>query len=195
MESIKKIISILFSKGFNFLRLWGSFRHKLRIRQAHKVFLKLKQISNENTNYEPIIIAYLRKIHPSVFEELVLTTFEKSGVVVIRNKYYSGDGGIDGRIHYKHYGVLPVQCKRYGKHINKQDVIEFNSKLTNNKFGLFAHTGKTGGGSKDEINQSNKLILMSGFVLARLLAGQTCPKQFLEQNIYYKSVNKKKQNN
>ncbi len=187
MDSFKKTITILFSKTFNFFRLWGSFRHKLRIRQAHKVFFKLKEISSNNQNYEPIIIAYLRKIHPSVFEELVLTTFERAGVVVIRNKYYSGDGGIDGRIHYKNYGVMPVQCKRYAKHINKQDVIEFNGKLSKNKFGLFVHTGKTGGGSKDEINQSSKLILMSGFVLARLLAGQTCPKEFLDKSIYYKN--------
>nr|WP_306670548.1 restriction endonuclease [Acidithiobacillus ferrooxidans] len=43
-------------------------------------------------------IAYLRKIDPLVFEELVLDAFQKEGWLVQRSTRYSGDGGIDGRI-------------------------------------------------------------------------------------------------
>lgn len=43
-------------------------------------------------------IAYLRKIDPFVFEELLLEGFERRGFEVIRNRRYTGDGGIDGRV-------------------------------------------------------------------------------------------------
>ena len=42
-------------------------------------------------------IAYLRKIDPFTFEELLLEGFESHGFRTIRNKRHTGDGGIDGR--------------------------------------------------------------------------------------------------
>ncbi len=39
-------------------------------------------------------IAYLRKIDPFVFEELLLEGFERRGFEVIRNRRYTGDGGL-----------------------------------------------------------------------------------------------------
>ncbi|MEX6059375.1 restriction endonuclease [Enterobacter hormaechei] len=44
----------------------------------------------------PTKINYLRKIDPFVFEELLLEGFEAHGFRTIRNKRYTGDGGIDG---------------------------------------------------------------------------------------------------
>ncbi|WP_192840691.1 restriction endonuclease, partial [Enterobacter hormaechei] len=41
---------------------------------------------------------YLRKIDPFVFEELLLEGFEAHGFRTIRNKRYTGDGGIDGQV-------------------------------------------------------------------------------------------------
>jgi len=40
-------------------------------------------------------IAYLRKIDPYVFEELLLEALLSKGFKITRNKRYSGDGGID----------------------------------------------------------------------------------------------------
>ena len=57
-------------------------------------------------------MAYLRKINPYVFEELVLDGFRSKGYGVKRNRRYSGDGGIDGRVYLDGKEYL-VQCKRY----------------------------------------------------------------------------------
>lgn len=43
-------------------------------------------------------IAYLRRIDPLVFEELVLSALARRGYAILRNERYSGDGGIDGRV-------------------------------------------------------------------------------------------------
>lgn len=54
-------------------------------------------------------IAYLRKIDPFVFEELLLEGFERRGFEVIRNRRYTGDGGIDGRVKIDGQTAYPCQ--------------------------------------------------------------------------------------
>lgn len=45
-------------------------------------------------------IAYLRKVDPYAFEELIMTLLQRKGFVIGRNKRYSGDGGLDGRFEH-----------------------------------------------------------------------------------------------
>ena len=112
-------------------------------------------------------IAYLRKLDPLVFEELVLDAFQKEGWLVQRNTRYSGDGGIDGRIFQK--GTWwGIQCKRYKGAIKTDHVKQFVSNLhkENLECGFFVHTGRTPAG----VNLlSEQVTILSGHKLIRLL--------------------------
>lgn len=69
-------------------------------------------------------LAYLRKINPYVFEEMVLDAFVRDGYKAVRSSSYSGDGGVDGRLK-KDEETFLVQCKRYRKHISKRHFEDF----------------------------------------------------------------------
>ena len=56
--------------------------------------------------------------------ELGVAKLKKRGFKIIRNKRYTGDGGIDGRA-YKNDQHYLIQAKRYRKHINPAHVTEF----------------------------------------------------------------------
>lgn len=81
----------------------------------------------------PQKIDYLRKIDPFVFEELLLEGFEAHGFRTIRNKRYTGDGGIDGQVIIGKYRYL-IQAKRYRGHIALQHVQEFEKLLKRHNF-------------------------------------------------------------
>lgn len=116
---------------------------RLRRRQARKVLAVLQRIEHPGQKF-----SYLRKINPFTFEELVLTAFERRGVRVIRNKRYTGDGGIDGRIVLDGEMVL-IQAKRYSGAINPVHVAEFARICQRQGMrGIFIHTGCTGAGSR-----------------------------------------------
>lgn len=66
-------------------------RHKRKQQSARRVLERIKTLPGF-----PQKINYLRKIDPFVFEELLLEGFEAHGFRTIRNKRYTGDGGIDG---------------------------------------------------------------------------------------------------
>lgn len=160
------------SKFINSFRLWGKFRHKYRIRQSKKIIQRIKEISvDENSGGR--VIGYLRKINPYVFEETILTCIENSNIKVTRNKQYSNDGGIDGKISTK-YGKILIQCKRYKGYINNKDVAEFAKKIDEYKcsYGIFVHTGKTGDKAKTTALRSEKIIYVSGSNLTNLITGQ-----------------------
>ncbi|MBU2790052.1 restriction endonuclease [Acidithiobacillus caldus] len=74
-------------------------------------------------------IAYLRRLDPFVFEELVLDAFQRQGAVVLRSLRYSGDGGLDGRVYFRGewYGL---QCKRYKGDIPLRFLLDFRRSLT-----------------------------------------------------------------
>ncbi|MBU2764677.1 restriction endonuclease [Acidithiobacillus ferrivorans] len=112
-------------------------------------------------------IAYLRKIDPLIFEELVLDAFQKQGWLVQRNTQYSGDGGLDGRIFQK--GTWwGIQCKRYKGAIQTAHVDLFARDLT--RFGLtegyFVHTGRTPAGTR---YRQRCVIILSGRELVDFL--------------------------
>ncbi|MBU2741350.1 restriction endonuclease [Acidithiobacillus thiooxidans] len=89
-------------------------------------------------------IAYLRKLDPLVFEELVLDGFKRKGFIVELGTRYSGDGGLDGKV-FRDNHWIGIQCKRYKGTIQTAHVEQFARDLS--KFGLtegyFVHTGKT----------------------------------------------------
>ena len=107
-------------------------------------------------------LSYLRKIDPYVFEELVLMSFREAGYAITRNRRYSGDGGVDGRM--KKDGVRwYVQCKRYGGYICARHVDEFSAVCERaGVHGVFVHTGKTGVASKEVARQDENITIVSG---------------------------------
>lgn len=133
----------------------------------YKIARKLSKKINKNCfSYNSSILVYLRKINPFVFEELLLYTFKKRGYKIYRNKRYTGDGGIDGKVKINKQ-IFLIQAKRYSSYINMKHLIDFNILCKeNNTNGFFIHTGKTGSESK-KINSNIKII--SGDNLIRFL--------------------------
>lgn len=146
----------------------GQTKHALKLKQAKRVYVKIKEIESF-----PQAIAYLRKIDPYVYEELILFALKNMKYKIKRNKKYSGDGGIDGKVWIKgklHY----IQAKRYSKYINKAHVEEFNFITKRDKVGgLFVHTGITGKGSRAEVASHVKMI--SGEKMVDLIKGNKGP--------------------
>lgn len=90
----------------------------------------------------PKRIAYLRKIDPFTFEELILETYKDRGFRIKRNERYTGDGGIDGRV-YINGRLYLVQAKRYKQWIALQHVRDFSAVVRKHKAkGLFIIPGK-----------------------------------------------------
>lgn len=151
-----------------FFRLFKySTRHSRNYRKAKKISHK---INNQDFFYDSAILSYLRKIDPFVFEELLLYTFKKRGYKIYRNKRYTGDGGIDGKVRIDGY-VYYIQAKRYQSYINYEHVVDFNNLCKRfNKKGFFIHTGKTGEASIKiaKCNNSN-IQIISGQMLTDFL--------------------------
>ena len=140
--------------------------HSYYIRNAERMYRVLNGEGFRNNG--PAKFAYLRRINPYVFEELVLLAFEKKGYKVIRNKRYSGDGGLDGQVVIDGKRI-PIQAKRYRTHIRKEHVEAFSFLVDKKKvpYGLFVHTGRTGKGS-NTFNYPN-IRMVSGDKLLELL--------------------------
>ena len=132
----------------------------------------LKELAQLET--PPKQFYYLRSLDPFVFEEMVLIALERHGYKVIRNKRYTGDGGIDGRAYLNGQHYL-IQSKRYRKHINAAHVEAFAQICKRRKGrGLFVHTGRTGAQSRRVANHTNVEII-SGARLLKLLSGPAKP--------------------
>lgn len=114
-------------------------------------------------------IAYLRKIPPLVFEEVLLEAFELRGCPIERNDRYTGDGGIDGKVHIGTAWYF-VQAKRYSNHINRAHVAEFIDVVERTGCkGIFIHTGRTGDASRALARQSAHVSIIGGDKLLGLL--------------------------
>ena len=149
----------LFFRPFN--------RHRFNKKKAKQIIKKIQKFDHPGK-----IFSYLRKIDPFVFEELLLTTFENNGYRVIRNKRYTGDGGIDGRLVDESGELILLQAKRYSSHINKDHVTQFSRVVMNDrkaKKGYFVHTGKTGRKSYAEFKAAPNIELVSGENLIKLI--------------------------
>ena len=150
--------------------LWQGARRRRR-RHERKKACAARVIDKINTfPHFGQKIAYLRKIDPFVFEELLLEGFERRGFDVIRNCRYTGDGGIDGRVKIDGQTWL-VQAKRYTSYIAVGHVRDFSVLLnTTGCRGFFCHTGKTREGTKALIRGDSRMILVSGQKLLDLIA-------------------------
>lgn len=162
----------LWNRFCNWWRLLGRRRHHYRIGQARRVLARLAAIRNAGA-VEGQILAYLRKVDPTTFEEMILELAEKDGCLVQRNARYSGDGGIDGRFHVPGESrKWIIQAKRYSSVIRPQHVVEFAELVRRaGVAGLFVHTGRTGGFSRVAAGTAD-VVILSGFQLARVAAGE-----------------------
>ena len=157
-------IVILLSLPFVFPRF---NRHKHKIKKADEVLVKIRNFKGEGV--EARIFGYLRKIDPYVFEELLLTVFEEKGYGIVRNKRYSGDGGIDGKLIDNQGRTIYVQAKRYKNYISKAHFIDFYGKVVEDDDcyrGFFIHTGRT---SKVLLRDNEFVEVFSGSKLIGLL--------------------------
>ncbi len=149
------IAAFVFWKGGH---SWVSRRHKARRDQARR----FAQLLGSGSLLPAQAFAYLRKINPFTFEELVLDGFERAGYLAVRNRRYSGDGGVDGRVIAGGKEYL-VQCKRYRGYVSRQDVEDFSRVCTRLcRDGFFVHTGKTGNGSTETAQLFGNVTIVSG---------------------------------
>lgn len=140
-------------------------RHRRYRETAQRVLVRLPELSSDGAR-----LSYLRKINPYVFEELLLLALEKQGLEVIRNRSYSGDGGLDGQVFINGERWL-IQAKRYSRSISPQHVREFGELLAREGCrGFFVHTGRTGRKSLDRLRGYPQIQLVSGQRLLELLA-------------------------
>ncbi len=144
-----------------FIRLPHS--HRRRIRAADRALAKLAKIPSPAARF-----AWLRKMDPFTFEEMILTALKREGAKITRNRRYTGDGGSDGQAEINGQRYF-IQAKRYRGHINVADVNEFAALCAQSGVkGLFVHTGKTGKGTV--------LAMASGIV--RIVSGDGLIKLF-----------------
>lgn len=114
-------------------------RHRRYQAAAARVLARLPYLSGDGQR-----LAYLRKINPFVFEELLLLAFERRGHTVERNASYSGDGGLDGQVFIDGRRWL-IQAKRYSRAVDPAHVAAFGELLSRERVpGFFIHTGRTG---------------------------------------------------
>lgn len=142
-------------------------RHRRYQATAARVLERLPQLGGDGQR-----LAYLRKINPYVFEELLLLAFERLGHAVIRNASYSGDGGLDGQVIIEGKKYL-IQAKRYGRTITPSHIRHFGALLHHNCCeGFFIHTGRTGHLSRALLQNHPHVHLVSGQHLLDLLASK-----------------------
>jgi restriction system protein len=164
-DPIKTIFIIVFIVIIILLFLFkkNSFnRHKKNQKTSKRVIEKLKTF-DKTKNVEGII-NYLRKVNPYVYEEIVLDGFDSKKWKIIRNKRYSGDGGIDGKVINQEGIMFYIQAKRYKGYINPKHVNSFKEKVENSKEaqgGFFIHTGTTSAELRKQMFKT-KIYLIGG---------------------------------
>lgn len=162
MTTGTKVFWIIFLTACVLINFAASFikaRHFAKIKSAKKVYANINKIENANEGW---IFTYLRKIDPFVFEELILLAFKKHGFKIKRNRRYTHDGGIDGRVKKNGEKYL-IQAKRYSDYINEQHVKDFIRVCRTNKcYGYFIHTGKTGTETKELLKNNPQIKCISG---------------------------------
>ncbi|MEJ1937167.1 restriction endonuclease [Nostoc sp. NIES-2111] len=144
--------------------------HLRRITKAEAVLIKINKIIEENHKPLPAVIAYLRKIDPLVFEELLLFSFQRQGYKIKRNERYTGDGGVDGHV-WVHGQKYLVQAKRYKDAIKAEHLKEFAQVIAQHQAsgGFFVHTGTTPPSGKSVLQQHPEIKLLSGQRLVEFL--------------------------
>lgn len=144
-------------------------RHRWRRRQA-RVMIDQLQGRHYGQPFH-LIYARLRAMDPLAFEELLLECLERRGHAVTRNRRYTGDGGIDGRVAIGGETLL-IQAKRSASAIRPEHVAEFVTLCRAKRCrGLFIHTGRTGPQSRRHVGEDTAVLIVSGADLISLLRG------------------------
>ncbi|HWR86979.1 MAG TPA: restriction endonuclease, partial [Acidiferrobacterales bacterium] len=156
------------SRLINALRLFSHADQRRRVRRSRCVLRKLRSFEGEHRC--ACVFAYMRQVDPLLFEELVLSALEDAGAFVLRNRRYSGDGGVDGMAWVNGIGWCAVPAKRYAAHVSNEHVAAFPKLVAASRprAGLFVHTGRTGTASYQALRGS-RLLLLSGERFARLI--------------------------
>ena len=144
-------------------------KHRWRRRQARAMCEQLRGPDRD----QPAGLHYarLRAMDPLAFEELLLEAFEQRGHRVIRNRRYTGDGGVDGEVVIDGERWL-IQAKRYRDAIRPEHVRDFAMLCaTRKRRGMFIHTGRTGGMSRTVVLSADGIEIVSGQRLLALLTG------------------------
>ncbi|MCG2841287.1 restriction endonuclease [Sandaracinobacter sp. RS1-74] len=144
-------------------------RHRWRRRQARIMYA---QFSGRDRDQPAVLhFARLRAMDALAFEELLLEAFEQRGFKVIRNHRYTGDGGLDGQVVIAGRTWL-IQAKRYRSAIKPDHVRDFVRLCDQRRQpGLFIHTGRTGGQSREAVSSATGIEIISGNRLLALLTG------------------------
>lgn len=144
-----------------------ALRHWRKTRRAECALETIRSFEGENVI--PRVIAYLRKVDPFVFEEILLCALDEAGFDIRRNWRYTGDGGIDGRVKDANGNKIIIQAKRYTGYVKSEDVKSFADAVTrsNVQYGIFGHTGRTG--PKSRWKRGKNVSIISGNHLVRLL--------------------------
>lgn len=156
---------------------------KWRVDKSKKKLIELSKHSISDSDDAKLLFSKLRRLDPFLFEELILTAIDKfnPNVKVIRNKRYTGDGGVDGIIEINNVRIA-IQAKRYVNFINTTDVTNFNQVLPSvgASYGLFVHTGKTRSATWQKNSGSNVIIVSGARMLALVIKGKL-PAELLNQ--------------
>lgn len=168
MSMVSRFCTRMLSKAVNAVRLAGLPLHRRNVRQSQRVLCVIRRFGDAAIAAR--CLAYLRQVDPLVFEEVILSALEDTGLLVIRNRRYTGDGGVDGAAWGPDVGWLAVQAKRYRGHVCREHVREFGNKIAQMHFdgGVFVHTGGSGAGIYDFLREDG-IILLSGDRLVTLL--------------------------
>jgi len=154
------------SRLVNRIRLIGRHRHRRKVLASRRVLTQLAALQHEGA-----VINYLRKVDPFVMEELVLSLLESQGLFVLRNRAYTGDGGVDGAFYWPGRGWHAVQSKRYSSAINPGHARAFRGLVQKHyRGGVLVHTGRTGDQSQEAMAPAG-LFLLSGSTLTRSIKG------------------------
>lgn len=147
--------------------------HATRRQEARDRLDGLRHLAGSDESEDRALLFYrLRQLDPLVFEELVLLALADRGNRVRRNRRYSGDGGMDGRIWHM-CAWCPVQVKRYSGHIDPAHVAALAALMRAMRApaGWFIHTGRTGKLARETARADGNIRLISGDLLRRLIAG------------------------
>lgn len=151
----------LLSRVVNFFRLRGLPGHRDNARASQRVLRRVRGFAEPFMS--PHCLCYLRQVGPLIFEEVVLSALEDAGFLVLRNRSYSGDGGVDGAFWSPALGWYAVQVKRYRSHIDRRHLLDLEDAIRRMGFdgGVFVHTGRSGRGVYDLLRKDG-IILLSG---------------------------------
>lgn len=148
---------------------WTRRASTWRIRSARRVATRLRAIDGNYADAKRF--AYLRKIDPFVFEELILLCFQRRGFAT-EHTPYTRDGGIDGRVWLPDGRAVVLQAKRYRAHIQAAHVRAFRRLVEQRgELGLFVHTGRTGRRCYHEARGVH-IEIVGGAKLLALLLGE-----------------------